>query len=311
MSGKPSQKKRHVMSKTNTNPTPGLFNPIAPVALSKLRLERNRASVTHAPPSLHYRLNVNYAPLPSREQLGKEFLGNLAVPEATACFDGRAWKKHASCLGMVEKPGEKFFLLKNFGCPMESDEAVIGWGSKNGYRPATHLEAYEFVKAYPKLLEQESIIALGSYAFEGEERIHAIMFTADVPGFVGITMNAFSEIYRFLFVFTFEDQDLTFIQTTWKTVVEMSAGDEVYLVMAVIKADNLLDYALKSLGMAGDTFDIRLKLASAKYPGILNVRKAHFLRNEMVHKAEFILDPVMARLALRDFKDGLQLLKVL
>ncbi|MEK7545923.1 MAG: hypothetical protein AAB554_02490 [Patescibacteria group bacterium] len=120
---------------------------------------RYRGMPSEPLPLDHYRVTITYAPLPPMRQLEEEF----SKGGVSSLFDGREWKKHASCVDMDETPGEKVFLTKDFGRSMDDEEA-IAWGQKNGYRPATHKEAYEFAKAHPELQLQFWIVACGSSA---------------------------------------------------------------------------------------------------------------------------------------------------
>ncbi len=71
------------------------------------------------------------------------------------------WQLHSSCAEIDQTPGEREFLVKHFNRSITSDEAIKEM-DKLGYRPATHLEAYAFVKAHPELHCQLRIVALGS-----------------------------------------------------------------------------------------------------------------------------------------------------
>lgn len=110
-----------------------------------------------------YRAFVSYAPLPSKAQLEAEFgKGNVSD-----IFDGRPFEKLASCLNMDETPEVKDFLVKCFGRETQSEDNIAEMDAL-GYRPATHIEAYEFQKVYPELQHQFWIVALGSFAkFDG------------------------------------------------------------------------------------------------------------------------------------------------
>jgi hypothetical protein len=76
--------------------------------------------------------------------------------------------------------------------------------------------------------------------------------------------------------------------------------------MALLEADKLLDLALKSLAMPGETLGERLKYAAYKYPEVRDVWWAHKLRNQMAHEAEFDIDAGTAKRAIAQFKKTLQ-----
>jgi hypothetical protein len=83
------------------------------------------------------------------------------------------------------------------------------------------------------------------------------------------------------------------------------------LKLSIIEADNLLDAALKSLIMPGDTLGERLKVACYKYPRLKNVWWAHKLRNNLVHDHSFQIRSGEAKRALGEFEKALRELKVL
>jgi len=127
-------------------------------------------------PADHYSVRVTYAPMPSFADLKKEF----GEDNVSVIFDGREWKLDSSCVGMDRTPGEKIFLVKDFGRGWESEEA-IAWGrdertsvAPNGYRPATHEEEYEFQKAHPEIF---NLVALGSFALDGDIRCVAYLWS--------------------------------------------------------------------------------------------------------------------------------------
>ncbi len=78
--------------------------------------------------------------------------------------------------------------------------------------------------------------------------------------------------------------------------------------MALLEADKMLDLALKSLSMPGETMGERLKYAAYKYPDIRDVWWAHKLRNQLAHEATFDLSTREAVGAVAQFKKTLQML---
>jgi hypothetical protein len=108
-----------------------------------------------------YFVPVSYAPFPSFSELEQEFgNGNVSI-----IFDGRPFNKHASCVNIAETPGYEIFLVKHFNREIKSEDAIVEM-DKFGYRPATHIEAYEFQKKNPDLQSQFLLIALGSFAMD-------------------------------------------------------------------------------------------------------------------------------------------------
>lgn len=101
------------------------------------------------------------------------------------------------------------------------------------------------------------------------------------------------------------------IRVRWQEIETISQTGLMGAKMAVVEADNLLDSALKSLMMPGETMGERLKFAGYKYPEIRHVWTAHRLRNQVVHEATFELTIGQARAAIHDFKKALKTLNVL
>lgn len=81
--------------------------------------------------------------------------------------------------------------------------------------------------------------------------------------------------------------------------------------LALMEADKLLDSALKSMIMPGDTLGERLKVACYKYPKLKNVWWAHKLRNQLVHQHDFNLSDREAERALNEFEKALKTLNVI
>jgi hypothetical protein len=101
------------------------------------------------------------------------------------------------------------------------------------------------------------------------------------------------------------------IKETWAQIQNVSGQGTMGAKMAVIEADKLLDMALKSMLMPGETLGERLKVAAYKYPSIRNVWPAHKLRNQLVHEATFEISPRQAKQALNDFEKALKILNVM
>jgi len=117
-----------------------------------------------------YLVPVTYAPLPSFVELEQEFgEGNVSC-----IFDGRPFTKHFSCSDIPETPSSKVFLVKHFDREINSNEAINEM-DKLGYRPATHIEAYEFQKAHSDLRLQFRIVVLGSFAMVGGSQFVAVL----------------------------------------------------------------------------------------------------------------------------------------
>ncbi len=101
------------------------------------------------------------------------------------------------------------------------------------------------------------------------------------------------------------------MQRRWLEVRQTSQLNMMGAKMALIEADTLLDSALKSLMMPGDTLGERLRVAGYKYPNLRNVWWAHKLRNQLAHDASFQVTQREVKRALDDFESALKVLNVL
>ncbi len=101
------------------------------------------------------------------------------------------------------------------------------------------------------------------------------------------------------------------ILETWAEIEKTSEQGLMGAKLAVIEADKLLDAALKSMMMPGETLGERLKYAGYKYPDLKRVWPAHRLRNQLVHDSAFQISPRQAKGALADFHSALRTINVL
>lgn len=98
----------------------------------------------------------------------------------------------------------------------------------------------------------------------------------------------------------------------WQEVREASKQHgQMGMKMALVEADTLLDSALKSIMMPGDTLGERLKMACYKYPKLKDVWWAHKLRNQLVHQHDFRLSERETRQALDEFEKAFKTLNIL
>ncbi len=105
--------------------------------------------------------------------------------------------------------------------------------------------------------------------------------------------------------------DLRKIQNEWARIDELvKIGKPSQLRQAVIKADNLVDFALSRLA-SGTTVGERLKNARpyfkdyAVYQGLW---EAHKVRNALVHEADYEPPHYVAKEAIGKFRQGLEAL---
>jgi len=107
----------------------------------------------------------------------------------------------------------------------------------------------------------------------------------------------------------YEVGDRSAMRRRWQEVESLlDAPGELSPKLALIEADKLLDHALKTLAMAGDTLGERLKFAQYKYPHLRDVWWAHKIRNRLVHEASYHLDRRLARKAVNQYRKSLQII---
>ncbi|KPJ85493.1 hypothetical protein AMJ57_02830 [Parcubacteria bacterium SG8_24] len=135
----------------------------------------------------------------------------------------------------------------------------------------------------------------------------AILVLAAAAVIFGVTITI--RIRRFLASKRFEAADRDTMRRRWVEIEDlMRQPGEMPPRMAVLEADKLLDYALKSLAMPGETLGERLKFAQYRYPQLKEVWWAHKIRNRLAHESTFRLERRLARRALRTFRKALETL---
>ena len=101
------------------------------------------------------------------------------------------------------------------------------------------------------------------------------------------------------------------IQEKWTEIEKISDTGLMGKKMAIVEADKLLDGALKSMMMPGDTMAERLKVASYKYPELKKVWFAHKLRNQIVHEPTFEISDRQGKSAIIEYRKALRVIHVL
>lgn len=81
--------------------------------------------------------------------------------------------------------------------------------------------------------------------------------------------------------------------------------------LAVIEADNLLDFVLKAMHMPGETMAFRMKFAERKFYELKRTRWCHSMRNKIVHEPDFRLKHSQAVAAVNEYQRALRLLGAL
>lgn len=98
------------------------------------------------------------------------------------------------------------------------------------------------------------------------------------------------------------------IREQWRGIEELiKLGKPSTLKEAVVKADKLLDFALRSL-VEGETLGERLKNSKDKFTrsGYDTVWKAHKVRNAMAHELSYDPPIFILKEALEDFRQALK-----
>lgn len=123
---------------------------------------------------------------------------------------------------------------------------------------------------------------------------------------VGTLWMLAKKIRNFFASRSFDVSDRKGMQRRWAEIQAMlDQPGELNRKMAVLEADKLLDTALKSLAMNGETLGERLRFAQYKYPELRDVWWAHKVRNQLAHEASYHLDAGMAKRALKAFEKAL------
>ena len=108
------------------------------------------------------------------------------------------------------------------------------------------------------------------------------------------------------------DLDRAEIQKRWARVMSLlNAPDADTDRLAIIEADSLLDFVLKSMQMPGGTMAQRLGYAANKYYELKRVWWAHGLRNRIVHEEDFKMSRQQAKSAINEFQRALQVVGAL
>lgn len=103
------------------------------------------------------------------------------------------------------------------------------------------------------------------------------------------------------------DLDKSGIKKRWQEIESMlDRPGEMNYKLAVMEADKLLDFILKSMSMAGKDMGERIRFATFKYGRLRKVWWAHVLRNQLVHEATFSLDRATAKRAIKTFRHALE-----
>lgn len=100
--------------------------------------------------------------------------------------------------------------------------------------------------------------------------------------------------------------DKQFISDKWQQIKTTAARPDQSARFAVVEADKLLDYVLKTRGYNGETMGDRLKVAGKDFSYRDDVWSAHKLRNKLVHEAQYEVDPRLIKRAINQFQQALK-----
>jgi hypothetical protein len=109
--------------------------------------------------------------------------------------------------------------------------------------------------------------------------------------------------------------DKKFVQNKWQEIESTFAlGGPSHFKSAIIEADKLIDYVLKSQGVKGETLGERLKNGRSKFEGYSdydNLWFAHKVRNNIAHESNHELNSAEAKKAVSYYEQALKSLGAL
>ena len=101
--------------------------------------------------------------------------------------------------------------------------------------------------------------------------------------------------------------DREMYQKVWRAIQRgAKAGNSDSLQMAIVKADKLLDKAMRDCGVAGATMGDRLKSRKGDWTDKNGLWAAHKLRNQIAHETKVKLTAQSFRRAMTSFEQALK-----
>lgn len=100
--------------------------------------------------------------------------------------------------------------------------------------------------------------------------------------------------------------DTAYFKKEWQAIVGSVTQDPATQQFAILRADKLLDKALKDSGFSGETMAERLTSASRTFTNRDAIWTAHKLRNKIAHEDSVKINPLWTKKALRSFQRGLK-----
>ena len=108
------------------------------------------------------------------------------------------------------------------------------------------------------------------------------------------------------------DLDREKMRARWNRISAMlQNSDRAMDKLAIIEADNLLDFVLKAMHLPGETMAFRLKFAQNRFYELKRVRWAHNVRNNVVHEPDYVLKKATAYACIKEYERALKLLGAL
>ncbi len=103
------------------------------------------------------------------------------------------------------------------------------------------------------------------------------------------------------------------LKKKWEKIqARLEEKDEANLKLAVIEADNFIDYLLKRIGYKGETMAERLKqIKPAQLKNLDGLWQAHKVRNNIVHEPNFKLTLHQAEEAIENYEKVLEELEAI
>lgn len=110
---------------------------------------------------------------------------------------------------------------------------------------------------------------------------------------------------------SFDKVDPGKIDKDWQEVQKkLASHDSNTHKLAVVEADSMLDYVLKTIGYSGNSLGDRLKKSAYQFTDIDGIWKAHKLRNMIVHSTGMKVSKQQAAGAVKQFEKALLELEI-
>lgn len=95
-------------------------------------------------------------------------------------------------------------------------------------------------------------------------------------------------------------------QREWLNIEQSVTDDPNTMQFAILRADKLLDRALRERGFAGQTMADRMKAATKQFSNANSAWAAHKLRNRVAHEDRLSINRKLTSQALNSFKKALR-----